>query len=58
MSEEKKTGNLTTDKEQAFVDKKQEAFAILFEKGKNKKQLTYAMIADVLDSTDLDKSNG
>lgn len=56
MSEEKKTGNLTTDKEQAFVDKKQEAFAILFEKGKNKKQLTYAMIADVLDSTDLDKN--
>ncbi len=56
MSEEKKTGNLTTDKEQAFVDKKQEAFAILFEKGKSKKQLTYAMIADVLDSTDLDKN--
>lgn len=56
MSEEKKTGNLTTDKEQSFVDKKQEAFAILFEKGKSKKQLTYAMIADVLDSTDLDKN--
>ena len=56
MSEEKKTGNLTTDNEQSFVDKKQEAFAILFEKGKSKKQLTYAMIADVLDSTDLDKN--
>lgn len=39
------------------VDKKQEAFAALLEKGKKgKNQLTYGMIADVLDQTDLDKN--
>jgi len=39
------------------IDKKQEAFATLLEKGKKgKNQLTYGMIADVLDSTDLDKN--
>ena len=39
------------------VDKKQEAFATLLERGKKgKNQLTYGMIADVLDSTDLDKN--
>lgn len=39
------------------VDKKQEAFAALLEKGKkSKNQLTYGMIADVLDSSDLDKN--
>lgn len=39
------------------VDKKQEAFAVLLEKGKkSKNQLTYGMIADVLDSSDLDKN--
>ncbi len=39
------------------VDKKQEAFATLLEKGKKgKNQLTYGMIADVLDQTDLDKN--
>ncbi len=39
------------------VDKKQEAFQALLEKGKKgKNQLTYGMIADVLDQTDLDKN--
>lgn len=39
------------------LDKKQEAFAALLEKGKkSKNQLTYGMIADVLDSSDLDKN--
>ena len=39
------------------VDKKQEAFAALLEKGKKgKNQLTYGMVADVLDQTDLDKN--
>ena len=39
------------------VDKKQEAFLALLEKGKKgKNQLTYGMVADVLDQTDLDKN--
>ena len=39
------------------VDKKQEVFATLLEKGKKgKNQLTYGMVADVLDQTDLDKN--
>jgi RNA polymerase primary sigma factor len=39
------------------ADKKQEAFLALLEKGKKgKNQLTYGMVADVLDQTDLDKN--
>ncbi len=58
MSAEKNTEKVNNQGMQTeAVDKKQEAFATLFEKGKgNKKQLTYAMVADVLDSTDLDKN--
>ena len=48
MDQEVKTDN---------VDKKQEAFLALLEKGKKgKNQLTYGMVADVLDQTDLDKN--
>lgn len=39
------------------VDKKQNLLSALLEKGKNcKNQLTYAQIADILDSSDLDKN--
>ncbi len=39
------------------VDKKQNLLSALLEKGKNcKNQLTYAQIADILDSADLDKN--
>ena len=38
-------------------EKKQELLSVLLEKGKqSKNQLTYTMIADVLENTDLDKN--
>ena len=54
--EEKKKDNLET-RQQELEEKKQELLSVLLEKGKqSKNQLTYTMIADVLENTDLDKN--
>lgn len=43
--------------EETNADKKQELLNVLLEKGRqDKNQLTYSTIADVLESTDLDKN--
>ena len=54
---EKLDNTINQDVKTEAVDKKQEAFLALLEKGKKgKNQLTYGMVADVLDQTDLDKN--
>ena len=54
---EKLENTINQDVKTEAVDKKQEAFLALLEKGKKgKNQLTYGMVADVLDQTDLDKN--
>ena len=54
---EKLQNTMNQDVKTEAVDKKQEAFLALLEKGKKgKNQLTYGMVADVLDQTDLDKN--
>ena len=54
---EKLENTINQDVKTEAADKKQEAFLALLEKGKKgKNQLTYGMVADVLDQTDLDKN--
>ena len=54
---EKLENTMNQDVKTEAADKKQEAFLALLEKGKKgKNQLTYGMVADVLDQTDLDKN--
>ena len=54
---EKLENTINQDVKTEVTDKKQEAFLALLEKGKKgKNQLTYGMVADVLDQTDLDKN--
>ena len=54
---EKLENTINQDVKTEIADKKQEAFLALLEKGKKgKNQLTYGMVADVLDQTDLDKN--
>ena len=54
---EKLENTINQDVKTEATDKKQEAFLALLEKGKKgKNQLTYGMVADVLDQTDLDKN--
>ena len=54
---EKLENTINQDVKTDVADKKQEAFLALLEKGKKgKNQLTYGMVADVLDQTDLDKN--
>ena len=54
---EKLENTINQDVKTEVADKKQEAFLALLEKGKKgKNQLTYGMVADVLDQTDLDKN--
>jgi len=49
--------SIKTGEDDGSADKKQELLNILLEKGKQgKNQLTYSTIADVLESTDLDKN--
>jgi len=58
MTTENKNNNVIEEQEEVnAVDKKQELLNILLEKGKHgKNQITYSTIAEVLDSTDLDKN--
>lgn len=52
-----KETNVQVDEAKEAADKKQDLLAVLLEKGKSSKnQLTYAQIADILDSSDLDKN--
>lgn len=52
-----KREGMQVEAKQEATDKKQELLSVLLEKGKSSKnQLTYAAIADVLDSSELDKN--
>ena len=58
MTTDNKINDVIEEKEEVnSVDKKQELLNILLEKGKQgKNQITYSTIAEILDSTDLDKN--